>query len=492
MFYQNHYKLFMRKNLLLTIKNYFFKKSLKNSFLMFNIFPDTNIFFIPEGFLSKLSYKLKKKILRFFLKFILPIINQIWDFLEEHNYNTYLIIYLLYLAIYLCLFFCFLIKKLYLWYSYYILFNGFYDFALKTNAIFYIINPRGFLNYKYMMRKRSSPEEIYLLNEIFIGKIEKKEARLIYSRMREYINLLRIRSEDETYYAEEVGAIDGQLLKAFEMMESLKKFYRTDGYFQSKWMRSQKFKEKYHFYWETCYHVEKLKMERNIFADSFRQIWFPFVTSLISSFNNKNERTLLLNNYLLSNFNFSLNDLIDEKFVTFTVISNLEKAFKDLKFNPTTDDLVLIFNRMQKNILIISDYNDSIFICEVLISNYLLGIDNLLKNYFNTFARISIERYIIDKKKSILIEEQNKIAKHNFKVKYLDPFFEFFNKYAFIIASYLVNVVKFFRKNINNSIKEYPILYKNLKAFRKNYKKAKALQINEIKLLFSTWWDRDL
>jgi len=114
MFYQNHYKLFMRKNLLLTIKNYFFKKSLKNSFLMFNIFPDTNIFFIPEGFLSKLSYKLKKKILRFFLKFILPIINQIWDFLEEHNYNTYLIIYLLYLAIYLCLFFCFLIKKLYL------------------------------------------------------------------------------------------------------------------------------------------------------------------------------------------------------------------------------------------------------------------------------------------------------------------------------------------------------------------------------------------
>ena len=67
------------------------------------------------------------------------------------------------------------------------------------------------------------------------------------------------------------------------------------------------------------------------------------------------------------------------------------------------------------------------------------------------------------------------------------PFFEFFNKYAFIIASYLVNVVKFFRKNINNSIKEYPILYKNLKAFRKNYKKAKALQINEIKLLFSTW-----
>ena len=479
------------KNLIYKIWDYLFFLS-NETFLMFNA-NENGSSLIFQIFSDKTQRKLKKYFLSFFIKHMLPTINIIWDWLDDTNWNKFIIAYLIYLFFFLCWFFFYTIKKLYYLYYYYLFINGYYAIALKTHVLFYLVNPRGFFNYKYLMRKRSSDREVNTLKENYLVTLDTFEAKQIYARMREYITLLRFRLDDNTYYLEEGSLLDIQFTMSFDIFKNLKMFYRTSGYRQAPWMRRYHFTEKYNVYWEACYHIDKLKCESQIIALPLKEKLDEFINNLRILVIDKNVNALLLDDYLITNFNFSIDDLYLNKdnFISLDIIIKLKTSAAFLNLNSTIWNSAK-FLEIEKIAWELSEMLDSIFLCEVIIKNYINGVDTLIKAEFNGVAQENLAILIQHHKGSIKFAQEE--ANRNYKINlYIwTPLKNFQNKFNFIMVSFIVKILKYILTNIINYCNKTPSRQKQLKLFKKNYKKIINLRFQDIKPMLMAWWDRDL
>ena len=460
---------------------------------MFNNINETDTSLIYLLISDKTQRKIKKFFFSFFIKNMLPTINVIWDWLDDIYWNKFIITYLIYLFFFLCWFSFYGIKRLYSLYYYYFFINGYYAIALKTHVIFYLVNPRGFFNYKYLMRKKSSDREINTLKENYLITLDSFEAKQIYARMREYITLLRLRLEDNTYYLEEVYLLDLQFTMSFDIFKDLKMFYRTSGYRQAPWMRRYNFTEKYNVYWEACYHIDKLKDESQVIAIPLKEKLDEFINDLRVLVSTKNVSALLLNDYLINNFDFSIDDLYLNKnnFISLDTIIKLKNSAVFLNINDSIWNSVK-FSEIEKLAWELSEITDSIFLCEVIIKNYIYGVDYLIKAEFNGVAQEILGYLIRRHKGSIKFAEMEANDKYKRNIYIWTPLKNFWNKIKVIITGFIVKFLKYIMINVINYCNKDPFRQKKLKLLKKYYKKIINLRLQNIVPTIKAWWDRDL
>lgn len=460
---------------------------------MFNITQEIDSNLILGLFSDKMQRKIKKKILEFFIRYMLPTINNIWDWLDDIYWNKFIIAYMIYLFFFLCWFFFYGIKRLYSLYYYYLLINAYYAIALQTHEIFFLVNPRGFFNYKYLFRKRTSDREVNTLKENYLTTLDNFEARQIYARMREYITLLRLRVEDNTYYLEEAYLLDLHFTMSFDLFKDLKMFYRTCGYKQASWMRPYNFTEKYNVYWEACYHIGKLKSESQVIAAPFKEKFDEFIINLQNLFTEKNTNVCLLDTHLREKFDFSINDLYLNKnnFISLDIIIKLKETASLLNLNDNIWNSIK-FSEIEKMAWEISDILDSIFLCEIIIKNYICGVDELIKAEFNGVTEETLEYLIQRHKGRIRLTQIEAEEAYKMKEYVWTPLKNYWDKITIIIINFIVKLLKFIITNILNFCNKSPSRQKKLKLLKKYYKKITNLRLENIKPTIMAWWDRDL
>ena len=354
---------------------------------------DTSIFSLKE-FLTYIYIN--------FIHPILPLLNIFWILWEATHFSWLFIAYIFYLFFYIFFLIYFLIKKLCIWYYFDLLIYTYYSFLYKVHNFYFAVNPRGFLNYKYLIRFNKSTRADESLRNSFLSTLDTAEARDIYSRVNDYIMLLKNRYSNSEYYLEEKKIIRSQIFIAVNMLEDLKIFYQTGGYKVAIWMDYYQFKEKYNFYWECCFYYDPLLEEKEILINKVKGDWLQFIMKLFDILILEDKNLILLDNYLFKYYNISVPFFLDEKNLDFKNICILKDSLSTLGFDLNSDLAELInyklflkcFNIFSE----ISEINNALFICEQIISNYILGVDKIIKHHLTKDIQKNIDLSLKDLK----------------------------------------------------------------------------------------------
>lgn len=372
-------------------------------------------------------------------------------------------------VIYCVIFFTYLIIRvlynLFLGYYYFIFFRVFPIIYFRINPIFFFLNERSFYNAKYLMRRKTNwLYEERVINNRFANLLDSVETRAIYKRVYEYIKILNERKIlSDNLYQEEFSVLEEQLIASIYMLDDLKYFYRSNGFYQSKWMYKYHFKDLYNFYIQ-CIKNRELLINSNInFLEGTKNLWLEFINNLVN-IKNVNEIDIL-KNYLLLQLNMKLEDFLELSNVNLTTVSELHIAFLRLNFYELNGNILellklLDFKKIYRNIYKLSKYYDSLYVLDMIISSYVLGVDNLIK----------CELEIITSNKIIIAKEHIKTSYH-----YNVMSANVNNKVLILTAPYKEFILDSIHKcmlKIYYYVKKNPKLYPYYKKFKKFYKKT--------------------
>lgn len=437
----------------------FLKTNYDNIF--YKIYPEYPVYFIKFAFFFVENFPL------FF-----------W-FIGNIKYNKILLFYTFFIIIF---FFYFFISKIKFFLSslrdYYLL-NSYYQIFLKINTIYFIFNPRGFINYTFLLKYAESPVSRKKSQELYASNLDFLETRQIYGRINQYLNILNTRYTTGKYVKEEKEILYYQINFVYKILADLKRFYRTFNHIEADWMKFYDFKEKFEDYVQACKNCPKWINEKlqliNTINPTFEFFRDNFLIVLKAESSEK--EILLLKNYLSLNYNFKLNDLenslSDIGNIDMKLVNSLHVAFSDLQFysNNKMSKLLKLnnFKECFSTFERIFYLNNKIDISRYIIFFYLKGVDIILQDILNSVVKpLTIhKRFIILSefkanqmfKKELLMLEELKKKILNIKLKILNFFFQFFTKllnksviinYLYTRLTYIFNIIWNFEYNYKN------------------------------------------
>lgn len=354
-------------------------------------------------YLNKLSPEYQSLLIKF--------INSILYFLDLIKYNKFILSFIFIVFLFLFYHLCIFIKNSSLRWRDTFFLELAYLTRLKVHKLYFSLNPRGFLNYTFLIRYNSSELEIKKLRERFASQFDSVEARLIYARVNEYISMYH-KLYSEKVMDEEKDIIENQIDYAYTILADLKYFYRGYNHKEAVWMPYYGFREKFLDYKEACLHFEPLSVKHNELMKLLEINWTHFFNNFLLYFEKKDkDKLLLIKTFLMDKYKYNL----DMFFFDFTkdnfdenLIFALDDCFKELKLYDyyqenygDSDPLNFkVFLKSLEIVVILVDLDIKITIAENVIFNYLFSVDFILQDLFNSRA----ESIIYDTKRSLILK----------------------------------------------------------------------------------------
>lgn len=95
-------------------------------------------------------------------------------------------------------------------------------------------------------------------------------------------------------------------------------------------------------------------------------------------------KVILLENHLFTNYKLKLTYFLDLSNISLTSLNIMHTSFLELNFyNLDKESLNLMklkdFKRIYKDIYKLSKYYDSLYVLDMIISSYVLGVDNIIR-----------------------------------------------------------------------------------------------------------------